>query len=108
MQRVRANVAAWSAEIEGEGLDAIVINASGCGTMVKDYGFLLRTEDEPWRSRAAKVAALTLDISQFLTLDFDFLDNPQGRVRIDVVQPHSRYVQRDVFRQYSPDIQLLY
>ncbi|HEY3847114.1 MAG TPA: glycolate oxidase subunit GlcF [Acetobacteraceae bacterium] len=67
IRRVRANVAAWSAEIEGEGLDAIVINASGCGTMVKDYGFLLRTKDEPWRSRAAKVAGLALDISQFLT-----------------------------------------
>ena len=67
LQRVRDNVAAWSAEIEGDGLDAIVINASGCGTMVKDYGFLLRTEDEPWRSRAARVSGLALDISQFLT-----------------------------------------
>ena len=66
MQRVRANVAAWSAEIEGAGLDAIVINASGCGTMVKDYGFLLRTEDDPWRSRAEMVAGRALDISQFL------------------------------------------
>ncbi|HVC59668.1 MAG TPA: glycolate oxidase subunit GlcF [Acetobacteraceae bacterium] len=66
MRRVRANVAAWSAEIEGDGLDAIVINASGCGTVVKDYGFLLRT-DEPWRSRAETVAGLALDISQFLT-----------------------------------------
>jgi len=67
MQLVRANVAAWSAEIDGEGLDAIVINASGCGTMVKDYGFLLRTEAEPLRSRAAMVAGLALDISQLLT-----------------------------------------
>jgi glycolate oxidase iron-sulfur subunit len=67
MQLVRANVAAWSAEIDGEGLDAIVINASGCGTMVKDYGFLLRTEAEPLRSRAATVAGLALDISQLLT-----------------------------------------
>jgi glycolate oxidase iron-sulfur subunit len=67
MRRVRANVAAWSAEIERQGLDAIVINASGCGTMVKDYGFLLRTEDEPLRSRAAQVADRALDISQFLT-----------------------------------------
>jgi glycolate oxidase iron-sulfur subunit len=67
MPLVRANVAAWSAEFEGEGLDAIVINASGCGTMVKDYGFLLRTAEEPLRAQAAKVAALTLDISQFLT-----------------------------------------
>jgi len=67
MQRIRANVAAWSAEIEDQGLDAIVVNASGCGTMVKDYGFLCRTEDDPWRSRAATVADLALDISQFLT-----------------------------------------
>jgi glycolate oxidase iron-sulfur subunit len=67
MQRVHANVAAWSADIEGAGLDAIVINASGCGTMVKDYGFLCRTEAEPMRSRAEKVASLALDISQLLT-----------------------------------------
>ena len=64
---VRANVDAWSAEIEGEGLDAILINTSGCGTVVKDYGFLLRTEEEPWRSRGEKVSALALDISQFLS-----------------------------------------
>ena len=66
LDRVRANVAAWSTEIDGEGLDAIVINTSGCGTVVKDYGFLLRTAEEPWPSRAQKVSALALDISQFL------------------------------------------
>ncbi len=33
-----ANIAAWTREIEGEGLDAIIINTSGCGTTVKDYG----------------------------------------------------------------------
>ncbi|HUN39406.1 MAG TPA: glycolate oxidase subunit GlcF [Acetobacteraceae bacterium] len=66
LDRVRGNVEAWSAEIEREGLDAIVINTSGCGTMLKDYGFLLRTAEEPWRSRAEKVSALALDISQFL------------------------------------------
>jgi glycolate oxidase iron-sulfur subunit len=63
----RANIAAWSREIEGAGLDAIVINASGCGTMVKDYGFLFRTQPEPRRSRAEKVSALALDISEYLT-----------------------------------------
>src|SRR5262249_13665934 len=35
MARARANIAAWTREIEGAGLDAIVVNASGCGTMVK-------------------------------------------------------------------------
>jgi len=63
---VKANVAAWSREIGGEGLHAIVINASGCGTTVKDYGFMLRNEPE-WADRAAKVSALTVDVTEFLT-----------------------------------------
>ncbi|MBV9249493.1 MAG: glycolate oxidase subunit GlcF [Acetobacteraceae bacterium] len=66
MAFARANVAAWSAEIEQQGLDAVIINASGCGTTVKDYGFMFRSEPEPWCSRAEKVALLTLDISEFL------------------------------------------
>ena len=33
---------AWTREIEGEGLDAILITVSGCGTTIKDYGFMLR------------------------------------------------------------------
>ena len=66
MNSARVNIAAWSREIEAGGLDAIVINASGCGTTVKDYGFMFRGEPEPWRGRAAKVAALARDISEFL------------------------------------------
>jgi glycolate oxidase iron-sulfur subunit len=62
----RANVAAWSAELEKGGLDAVVINASGCGTTVKDYGFLLRG-DPDWADKAAKVSALTRDISEVMT-----------------------------------------
>src|SRR6185437_11143139 len=58
MTRARANIEAWTREASGEGLDAIVINASGCGTTVKDYGFMFRTADEPWRSRAEKIAGL--------------------------------------------------
>jgi len=67
MALARANIAAWSAEAERYGLDAIVINASGCGTTVKDYGFMFRSEPEPWRSRAEAVAGLTLDVTEFLT-----------------------------------------
>jgi glycolate oxidase iron-sulfur subunit len=63
LESVRANVAAWSA---GEGFDAIVVNASGCGTMVKDYGFLLR--DEPaWAEKAAQVSAKARDITELLS-----------------------------------------
>jgi len=62
---VRNNVDAWTREIEGEGLDAILITASGCGTTIKDYGFMLRT-DASYRDKAATVSALAKDISEYL------------------------------------------
>jgi glycolate oxidase iron-sulfur subunit len=63
MALVRENVRAWT---EAGDLDAVIINASGCGTTVKDYGFMFRSEPEPWRSKAEKVSAMALDITQFL------------------------------------------
>ncbi len=42
MTLARTNIEAWSREIDKGGLDAVVINASGCGTTVKDYGFMFR------------------------------------------------------------------
>jgi glycolate oxidase iron-sulfur subunit len=62
----RANIDAWTREMAGAGLDAIVINASGCGTTVKDYGFMLRT-DAAYAAKAARVSALTRDISELMT-----------------------------------------
>jgi glycolate oxidase iron-sulfur subunit len=61
----RRNVDAWTAEIEGEGLDAILITASGCGTTVKDYGFMLRG-DPAYAEKAARVSALAKDITEYL------------------------------------------
>jgi len=66
MAAAKANIDAWTKEIEGDGLDAIVINASGCGTTVKDYGFMLR-EDKAYAAKAEKVAELTKDISEVMT-----------------------------------------
>jgi len=60
-----ANIRAWRREIEDAGLDAIVVNASGCGTMVKDYGFLFR-DDPALAGDAAAVSALARDISEFI------------------------------------------
>ncbi|MCI2400732.1 glycolate oxidase subunit GlcF [Aliiroseovarius subalbicans] len=63
-----ANIRAWCAEDRGEGLDAIVINTSGCGTTVKDYGFMFR--NDPLAGDAARVSELAMDISELLmTLD---------------------------------------
>jgi glycolate oxidase iron-sulfur subunit len=67
LDAARANIAAWGREIDGEGLDAVVINTSGCGTVVKDYGFLFRTEPSPWRERAETIAGLAMDITEYLT-----------------------------------------
>src|SRR6185312_5374825 len=69
LANARANIGAWSRELiseGGEGLDAIIINASGCGTTVKDYGFMLRT-DPAWRERAERISSLTVDVSEYLT-----------------------------------------
>ncbi|MEE8505578.1 MAG: heterodisulfide reductase-related iron-sulfur binding cluster, partial [Kiloniellales bacterium] len=61
----KSNVAAWSREAEAGGLDAVIINASGCGTTVKDYGFMLRTEPE-WADKAENISALTKDLCEFM------------------------------------------
>ena len=61
----RANIEAWSREAESGGLDAIVINTSGCGTTVKDYGHMFRT-DPAWAGRAAKVSALARDVTELM------------------------------------------
>lgn len=65
MALARKNIAAWMREIEGEGLDAIVVNASGCGTTLKDYGHMFR--EEPEAAAAARVAGLAADVSEVLT-----------------------------------------
>src|SRR6056297_1151784 len=59
------NIRAWTREMAGEGLDAIVINTSGCGTTVKDYGHMFRTSD--LAADAAAVAALARDVSEVLS-----------------------------------------
>ncbi|TCP38672.1 glycolate oxidase subunit GlcF [Rhodovulum marinum] len=66
------NIRAWGAEIAGEGLDAIVINTSGCGTTVKDYGHMFR--NDPLADQAQAVADRAMDVSELLAR----LDLPAG------------------------------
>jgi glycolate oxidase iron-sulfur subunit len=66
LARARANIAAWMMEAESGGLDAILVTASGCGTVIKDYGFMLR-EDPDFAGPAAKVSALAKDITEYLS-----------------------------------------
>ena len=61
----KRNIEAWIRQMDAGGLDAIVIAASGCGTTVKDYGFMFR-EDPVWAERAARVSAIARDISEVM------------------------------------------
>jgi len=66
------NIHAWVAEMDGAGLDAIVINTSGCGTTVKDYGHMFR--NDPLAEDAARVSAIAMDVSEVLAQ----LELPEG------------------------------
>ena len=61
-----ANINAWIREAEGEGLDAVIINASGCGTTVKDYGFMFRADPE-MAEKATRISDMTKDITEYLS-----------------------------------------
>lgn len=77
----RANVRAWMREVTGEGLDAIVINASGCGTTVKDYGHLF-ADDPEIAADAARIAGLAKDVTEVLAeLDLSPRD-PTREIRV--------------------------
>ncbi|MES0826676.1 glycolate oxidase subunit GlcF [Ruegeria sp. SCP11] len=67
-----ANIRAWISEMDAEGLDAIVVNTSGCGTTVKDYGHMFR--NDPLAEEAARVSAIAMDVSELLVQ----LDLPKG------------------------------
>jgi glycolate oxidase iron-sulfur subunit len=60
------NIAAWCEELDGDGLDHIVINTSGCGTTVKDYGFMFRNDDE-LSEPARRISEIACDVSELLS-----------------------------------------
>jgi glycolate oxidase iron-sulfur subunit len=67
----RRNIDAWWSHIEG-GVEALVINASGCGSMVKDYAHLL-SDDPAYADKARRVSALTRDLAEFLSTEKEAL-----------------------------------
>ena len=73
------NIQAWMKEYNGEGLDAIVINTSGCGTVVKDYEHMFTNHE--LAGDAATISGLAKDISELLSdLDLHFIHKPGMRV----------------------------
>jgi glycolate oxidase iron-sulfur subunit len=84
LEAARRNVDVWTRQIEAGGLDAIVITASGCGTTIKDYGFMLRL-DPAYADMAARVSKLAKDVTEYLAT----LDLPPGEARDMTVAYHS-------------------
>ena len=81
----RSNIDAWMTEADRGGLDAILVTTSGCGTTIKDYGYMLR-EDTAYAAKAARVSALAKDISEYIaTCELSF---PTARSDV-VVAYHS-------------------
>jgi len=66
LARARANIVVWQREADQNGLDAILVTTSGCGTVVKDYGYLLR-EDKTFAEPAKQISALAKDITEYLS-----------------------------------------
>jgi glycolate oxidase iron-sulfur subunit len=73
----RVNISAWLAEADRGGLDAILVTTSGCGTVIKDYGFMLR-QDRDFAAPAARVSALAKDITEYVS-GLDLVPSAQRR-----------------------------
>jgi len=73
------NIRAWVREMDGEGLDAIVINTSGCGTTVKDYGHMFRLD--PLATEAARVSGIAVDASELL-MQLDLPERPEQEMTV--------------------------
>ena len=65
LSRARRLIDNWLGQIDPGEIDAIIINTSGCGTVIRDYGHMF-AEDADYREKAKRIVALTKDISEFL------------------------------------------
>ena len=75
-QTFKKNISIWYDEYLKNGLDAIISNTSGCGTNLKDYGFIFRSDND-YKKKAKKISELTKDISEFLdeNVKLNFIQN---------------------------------
>jgi glycolate oxidase iron-sulfur subunit len=75
--QMRANIDAWWPYVERSAVEAIVMNASGCGVTVKEYGHILK-DDVQYAAKAARISALTQDLSELLPM---LVEQLQGKVK---------------------------
>ena len=81
LARARANIDVWRQEAEQGGLDAILVTTSGCGTVIKDYGYMLR-EDREYAGAAAQISTLARDITEYLSGIELLPSSQQGDIKV--------------------------
>ena len=76
IETFKKNISLWHEEYLNNGLDAIISNTSGCGTTLKDYGFIFRADND-FKKKAKKISELTKDISEYLddNVKLNFINN---------------------------------
>jgi glycolate oxidase iron-sulfur subunit len=79
--QAKAAIDAWTRELDAGGLDAIVINSSGCGTQIKDYGFMFR-DDPGYADKAARISQLARDVTE-LVAELE-IELPRAQVMTDL------------------------
>ena len=79
--QMRANIDAWWPLVESGEVEAIVMNASGCGVTVKEYGHILQ-HDSAYADKAARISALTRDLSELMPA---LLPELKSRIRPDAL-----------------------
>ena len=79
------NISIWYDEYIKNGLDAIISNTSGCGTTLKDYGFILRSDDN-FKKKAKKISELTKDITEYLDnkVKLNFIDQAKNEKKYKI------------------------
>jgi len=86
----KKNILIWHDEYLKNGLDAIISNTSGCGTTLKDYGFIFRSNND-LKKKAKKISELTKDITEYLdeNVKLNFIKNGENKYRIAYHSPCS-------------------
>ncbi len=97
LANMRANIDAWWPYLESGRVDTLVINASGCTAMAKEYGHLLR-DDPVYAERARRISACTQDITQFLLPHLDAL---KARIKAAATAPIKVAVQTPCTLQHA-------
>ena len=86
----KKNISIWYKEYLNNGLDAIIANTSGCGTTLKDYGFIFRS-DMDFKKKAKKISELTKDITEYLDnkVKLNFINNKESKQKKYKIAYHS-------------------